>query len=169
MKYLITGGAGFIGSALVRRLASNDNNHIINIDSLTYAGNLNSLNKIENKENYIFIKLDICETEQIKNILIKYKPNKIIHLAAESHVDNSINSPENFLKTNIYGTFSLLEACRFYYEKFKNEDFMKYFNFLHVSTDEVFGDLEIDDESFLRSADIFQALHILHPKQAQTI
>ena len=109
---LVTGGAGFIGSALIRNLIANTNYNIINIDSLTYAGNLESIPSNIISDKYHFIECDICEKELVSNIFNKYKPNLVFHLAAESHVDRSIDSPEIFLKTNILGTYNLLNASR---------------------------------------------------------
>jgi dTDP-glucose 4,6-dehydratase len=134
---LITGGAGFIGSHLVKFFVENYPKYtIINLDSLTYAGNLDNLKEIENKSNYKFIREDICNLTAIKEILEKEKINSIIHLAAESHVDRSITDPFSFAKTNVLGTLSLLEAAKNYW----NSDFKNKL-FYHVSTDEVYGSL----------------------------
>ncbi len=140
---LVTGGAGFIGSALIRNLIINTNYNIINVDSLTYAGNLESIPSNIISEKYHFIKCDICENELVSNIFNKYKPNLVFHLAAESHVDRSIDSPEIFLKTNILGTYNLLNASRGLLDQQKKEF---PFRFHHISTDEVYGDL-LDEES----------------------
>ena len=134
---LITGGAGFIGSHLVKYFVEKyPKYNIINLDSLTYAGNLDNLKKIENKSNYKFIHEDICNLTAIKEIFEKEKINSIIHLAAESHVDRSITDPFSFAKTNVLGTLSLLEAAKNYW----NSD-IKNKLFYHVSTDEVYGSL----------------------------
>jgi len=138
MKILITGGAGFIGSALVRHIINNSNHQVLNLDKLTYAGNLDSLQNISDSIQYTFIQEDICNKNALEKIINEFKPNKIIHLAAESHVDRSIDSASEFIQTNIIGTFTLLEAARKYISKNNVENFL----FHHVSTDEVYGDLE---------------------------
>ena len=139
-KILITGGAGFIGSAVIRYIINNTNHSVINVDKLTYAGNLESLATIINDERYIFEHEDICNADEIKRILNQYQPDIIMHLAAESHVDRSINGPGEFIQTNIIGTYVLLEQAKDYWinlgDKRKNS-----FIFHHVSTDEVYGDL----------------------------
>ncbi|MGY8925635.1 MAG: dTDP-glucose 4,6-dehydratase, partial [Flavobacteriales bacterium] len=134
---LVTGGAGFIGSHLVRLLVNKyPEYHIINMDVLTYAGNLKNLKDIESKKNYSFVKCDICDFEKVKQIFKKYKIDSVIHLAAESHVDRSIIDPFSFAQTNIMGTLSLLQAAKEYWDTdFKNK------LFYHVSTDEVYGSL----------------------------
>jgi len=143
---LITGGAGFIGSHLVIKLVQKYSNYrIINVDSLTYASNLKNLLDIENSSNYIFEKIDIRDKISINKILIKYEVDNIIHLAAESHVDNSIENPIEFAQTNIIGTLNLLESARNYW----NNNFLKKC-FYHISTDEVFGSLGMEG-SFLES------------------
>ena len=139
-KILITGGAGFIGSALIRHIIDSSNHIVYNVDKLTYASNLNSLRKIRFSKRYFFKKLDINNTNGVKKIFNKFKPNLIIHLAAETHVDRSINGPSEFIKTNIYGTYSLLETSLNYWINLKEKN-KKSFRFHHVSTDEVFGDL----------------------------
>lgn len=139
--WLITGGAGFIGSAVVRHLVSSTNNTVINVDKLTYAGNLESLAIMVSHENYIFEQVDICNADEIKRIFEQYQPDIIMHLAAESHVDRSINNPGDFIQTNIIGTYVLLEQARLYYENLSQPK-RNYFRFHHVSTDEVYGDLE---------------------------
>lgn len=142
-KFLITGGAGFIGSAVVRNIINNTSHSVLNIDKLTYAGNLESLKSIKNNERYSFKKIDICDSKEIKTAINEFKPDIIMHLAAESHVDRSINGPEDFIKTNIIGTYSLLEEARKYWSKL-NKKKKQNFIFHHVSTDEVYGDLEND-------------------------
>lgn len=141
MKLLITGGAGFIGSAVIRHLINNTSHKVINIDKLTYAGNLDSLADIEKSDRYTFYKTDICDTNSIKEIFFSNKPDAVMHLAAESHVDRSIDSPLEFINSNIFGTFSLLETSRLYWSSLKNDD-KNLFRFHHISTDEVFGDLD---------------------------
>jgi len=137
---MVTGGAGFIGSALIRYLINETNNTVINYDKLTYAGNLESLKSVENSERYHFIKADICDREAIIETLEKYQPDYIMHLAAESHVDRSIDGPGEFIQTNIVGTYTLLEAARSYYSQL--DEVKKFsFRFHHTSTDEVFGSL----------------------------
>ena len=139
---LVTGGAGFIGSHLVRLLVNKYSAyHIINMDLLTYAGNLENLKDIEHKENYSFVKCDICDFKKVKQVFVDYKIDSIIHLAAESHVDRSIEDPFSFAQTNVMGTLSLLQAAKSYWENnFKNK------LFYHISTDEVYGSLS--DEGF---------------------
>jgi dTDP-glucose 4,6-dehydratase len=139
---LVTGGAGFIGSHLVRLLVNKyPAYHIINMDLLTYAGNLENLKDIEHKENYSFVKVDICDFQKVKQVFIDFNINSVIHLAAESHVDRSIEDPFSFAQTNVMGTLSLLQAAKSYWENnFKNK------LFYHVSTDEVYGSLS--DEGF---------------------
>ena len=139
---LITGGAGFIGSHLVRLLVNKyPDYHIVNMDSLTYAGNLENLNDIENKENYSFVKCDICDFQKVKQIFTNYNIRAVIHLAAESHVDRSINDPFLFAQTNVMGTLSLLQAAKEYW----SDNYLDKL-FYHVSTDEVYGSL--DKEGF---------------------
>ncbi len=138
-KILVTGGAGFIGSNLVRKLVEH-NYIVLNIDKLTYAGNLFSLEDISEQENYNFKKVDICEFENIKKVITDFEPDGIMHLAAESHVDRSIDNPVDFINTNIIGTYNLLQASYLYYKNL-NEISKDRFRFLHISTDEVFGSL----------------------------
>ena len=138
---LITGGAGFIGSHVVRLFVNKYSDYkIYNLDVLTYAANLKNLSDIENKNNYNFIKADICDFESVKEIFIKYKINKVIHFAAESHVDRSIKDPFSFAKTNVMGTLSLLQAAK---EAWSNDYSDKLF--YHISTDEVYGSLNQDE------------------------
>ena len=141
MKILVTGGAGFIGSAVIRHIIQNTNNQVLNIDKLTYAGNLESLKEIDQYPNYEFKQIDICDTEQITAAIDAFQPNAIMHLAAESHVDRSIDGPAAFIQTNIVGTYTLLEAARKYWMGLDAEA-QQNFRFHHISTDEVYGDLE---------------------------
>lgn len=138
-RYLITGGAGFIGSAMVRRLVSNPDNQVLNLDKLTYAGNLSSLSSVAKCSNYTFQKKDITDGALIAQTVCAFQPDVIINFAAESHVDRSISGPKAFLDTNIMGTFNLLEACRLYLQKSPQKK--EVFRFHHVSTDEVYGSL----------------------------
>ena len=138
MKLLITGGSGFIGSNLVRFLISRGHD-ILNIDALTYAGNPSSLADLEDHPNYSFLKADICDPNAMRSAFADLRPNAIMHLAAESHVDRSIDGPQAFIETNILGTYTLLEAARNYISSFKLA--LSDFRFLHVSTDEVYGSL----------------------------
>lgn len=138
-RVIVTGGAGFIGSALVRMLVNNGIT-VLNIDKLTYAGNLSSLASIADKPNYTFEQIDICDRENVNRIFTEFQPDSIMHLAAESHVDRSIDSPEEFINTNIIGTYTLLEASRKYWNMLSEED-KQNFRFLLVSTDEVYGSL----------------------------
>ncbi|MGO1062250.1 dTDP-glucose 4,6-dehydratase [Acinetobacter lwoffii] len=141
MKILVTGGAGFIGSAVIRHIIQHTNNQVFNIDKLTYAGNLESLKGIDQHPNYQFKQIDICNTEQITAAIDAFQPNAIMHLAAESHVDRSIDGPAAFIQTNIVGTYTLLEAARKYWMELDAEA-QQNFRFHHISTDEVYGDLE---------------------------
>lgn len=141
MKILLTGGAGFIGSAVIRHIIQNTNNQVLNIDKLTYAGNLESLKEIDQHSNYEFKQIDICDTEQITAAIHAFQPHAIMHLAAESHVDRSIDGPAAFIQTNIVGTYTLLEAARKYWMGLDAEA-QQNFRFHHISTDEVYGDLE---------------------------
>ena len=140
LTILVTGGAGFIGSALVRHIISNTTHKVVNIDKLTYSGNLESLESVKDNENYIFEHVDICESNELERIFKNNKPDIVIHLAAESHVDRSIDGPLEFIQTNVLGTYFLLESSRTYYKSLKGRK-KERFRFLHVSTDEVYGDL----------------------------
>jgi len=137
---LVTGGAGFIGSALVRMLFRDSDLSIVNVDSLTYAGNLDSLEGIEAGSRYAFHQVDICDAPAIAEILAAARPDAIVHLAAESHVDRSIDGPAEFIRTNVFGTFSLLQQTLGYWQRLPQHD-RKRFRFVHVSTDEVYGSL----------------------------
>lgn len=136
----VTGGAGFIGSALVRFLINNTEHTVVNFDKLTYAGNLESLFSVDSSPRYHFIHGDICDREKVAEVLLEYQPDFIMHLAAESHVDRSIDGPGEFIQTNVVGTYELLEAARSYYASLV-DDKKATFRFHHVSTDEVYGDL----------------------------
>jgi dTDP-glucose 4,6-dehydratase len=147
MKLLITGGAGFIGSAVIRDIINNTNHSVVNVDKLTYAGNLESLVSIENDARYSFEQVDICDAIEIKRVLNEHQPDIVMHLAAESHVDRSIDGPGEFIQTNIVGTYVLLEEARSYWSNLEGSK-KKEFRFHHVSTDEVYGDLEGVDDLF---------------------
>lgn len=147
MNILVTGGAGFIGSAVCRLLCGNPDHHVVNIDKLTYAGNLESLRQIENHPNYSFAQADICDAGTVAGLLRRYEIDVVMHLAAESHVDRSIDGPSAFIETNIVGTFRLLTAALEYWRGLAG-DKKATFRFHHVSTDEVFGDLPFDGGLF---------------------
>jgi dTDP-glucose 4,6-dehydratase len=144
---LVTGGAGFIGSAVVRHIINNTSDTVVNLDKLTYAGNLASLSSIKNNPRYNFEQVDICEAKEVQRIIEKYQPDTIMHLAAESHVDRSIDGPAAFIETNIVGTYILLDAAKNYWQNLF-EDKKLAFRFHHISTDEVYGDLEGTDDLF---------------------
>jgi len=147
MKILVTGGAGFIGSAVIRHIIKNTNDTIINLDKLTYAGNLESLLSVSSSERYYFEHVDICSKEELDRVLSQHKPDIVMHLAAESHVDRSIDGPSEFIQTNIVGTYNLIEACRDYWQSLTDERKLK-FRFHHISTDEVYGDLDGPNDLF---------------------
>ncbi len=138
---LVTGGAGFIGSAVIRFLLNETTHTVINVDKLTYAGNLESLKEVSGSNRYCFEQVDICDAAVIERIFEQYQPTAVMHLAAESHVDRSISGPADFIQTNINGTYTLLEAARAYWSRLDN-GMKQAFRFHHVSTDEVYGSLE---------------------------
>lgn len=144
---LVTGGAGFIGANFILIAQKNKWINIINLDKLTYASNLDNLAQFKEDNNYHFVQGDIGNVELVSYLLDKYQPNAIINFAAETHVDRSIFSPQSFIQTNVVGTFNLLEATRFYWQKLPSQD-QKKFRFLHVSTDEVYGSLKVQDPAF---------------------
>ena len=146
-RILVTGGAGFIGSNFVLQQLQNESLSIINLDKLTYAGNLRNLESIESSRRYEFVQGDIGDRELVRQLLRKHRPRAIVHFAAESHVDRSIRGPEEFIQTNIHGTFALLEEARAHWAELSGDDHNQ-FRFLHVSTDEVYGSLGPKDPPF---------------------
>ncbi|WMJ00285.1 dTDP-glucose 4,6-dehydratase [Pseudomonas chlororaphis subsp. aurantiaca] len=147
MRILVTGGAGFIGSALIRHLIRNTEHEVLNLDKLTYAGNLESLSSIASDTRYEFVQADIVDQATVSALLERFQPQAIMHLAAESHVDRSIDGPSDFIQTNIVGTYSLLEATRAYWQALPVTE-KSAFRFHHISTDEVYGDLHGVDDLF---------------------
>ncbi|MDU4555162.1 MAG: dTDP-glucose 4,6-dehydratase, partial [Enterobacter sp.] len=147
MKILVTGGAGFIGSAVIRHIISNTRDSVVNVDKLTYAGNLESLREVSDSERYVFEHADICDKEAMARIFATHQPDAVMHLAAESHVDRSITGPAEFIETNIVGTYILLETSRAYWSSL-DEAAKSTFRFHHISTDEVYGDLPHPDEHY---------------------
>ena len=146
MKILVTGGAGFIGSAVIRRALSAGHS-VVNVDCLTYAANLANLAAVSANKNYSFERVDICDVDALKGVFTKHQPDAVMHLAAESHVDRSIDGPGAFIQTNVIGTFNLLQIARGYFEALPKER-QERFRFHHISTDEVYGDLDMDDPAF---------------------
>jgi len=147
MIILVTGGAGFIGSAVCRELIEKTDFDVVNLDILTYAGNADSVAKIAVSRRYSHEQVDVCDSEELARVFKQYQPTHVMHLAAESHVDRSIVGPADFINTNIMGTFTLLEAARYYFESLGDPEKVE-FRFHHVSTDEVYGDLEGTDNLF---------------------
>ncbi|MDA3139752.1 dTDP-glucose 4,6-dehydratase [Vibrio metschnikovii] len=145
MKILVTGGAGFIGSAVIRHIIQNTHDSVVNLDKLTYAGNLESLALVADSERYAFEQVDICNRSELDRVFALHQPDAVMHLAAESHVDRSIDGPAAFIETNIVGTYTLLEATRQYWNKLDDKAKLS-FRFHHISTDEVYGDLPHPDE-----------------------
>jgi dTDP-glucose 4,6-dehydratase len=140
MRIIVTGGAGFIGSAVCRHLITKSDDHVVNVDKLTYAGNLDSLRNVRGNSRYRFAQADICDEASVRNLFEEFSPHAVLHLAAESHVDRSITGSRSFIDTNIIGTYTLLEAARCYWSSLTGAA-KRNFRFLHVSTDEVYGSL----------------------------
>jgi dTDP-glucose 4,6-dehydratase len=168
MNFLITGGAGFIGSAVCRHICSDLSNNVTNVDKLTYAGNLASLRAIENQHNYRFEQADVCDDASILAILKRDEIDVVMHLAAESHVDRSIDSPAAFIETNVIGTFRMLNAALEYYRGLPAER-KERFRFHHISTDEVFGDLPFDSGIFTEETPYAPSPPTPPPRQRRTI
>ncbi|MBS0551112.1 MAG: GDP-mannose 4,6-dehydratase, partial [Proteobacteria bacterium] len=147
MRILVTGGAGFIGSAVVRHLINDTRHEVANVDKLTYAGNLESLASVADSPRYRFHQVDICDGPALAKVFAEFRPTAVMHLAAESHVDRSIDGPAAFIETNVVGTYTLLEAARAYWNTLPAAE-KDAFRFHHISTDEVYGDLEGTDDLF---------------------
>ncbi len=141
MRIIVTGGAGFIGSAVIRHIINNTDDQVLNLDKLTYAGNLENLASVANSSRYQFVHADICDKTVMDAVFAAFQPDAVMHLAAESHVDRSIDGPGEFIETNIVGTYRLLDAARKYWAGLNSER-KAAFRFHHISTDEVYGDLE---------------------------
>lgn len=150
LKILVTGGAGFIGSAVIRHIINNTEDSVVNVDKLTYAGNLESLSGVESSNRYQFERVDICDRVELARVFLQHQPDAVMHLAAESHVDRSIDGPAAFIETNIIGTYNMLEAAREYWNQLDDLK-KKAFRFHHISTDEVYGDLEGTDDLFIET------------------
>lgn len=150
MNFLITGGAGFIGSAVIRHIISNTQHHVLNVDKLTYAGNLDSVESASRSDRYDFAHVDICDKAALMDAFNEFQPDVVMHLAAESHVDRSIDGPGEFIQTNIVGTYVMLDVARHYWQGLGG-DKKDAFRFHHISTDEVYGDLEGADDLFLET------------------
>ncbi|MEL0310080.1 MAG: GDP-mannose 4,6-dehydratase, partial [Gammaproteobacteria bacterium] len=147
-RILVTGGLGFIGSAFIRNVIKNSSNSILNLDKTTYAADMDSKEEFDNYSNYSFKKVDICDYSQLKESVDKFEPNIVFHFAAESHVDNSISKPLNFLQTNIIGTYNLLNIFQQKRNSHQSDDLL----FMHISTDEVFGSLQPEEEPFTETS-----------------
>ncbi|GAA3535854.1 dTDP-glucose 4,6-dehydratase [Zobellella aerophila] len=146
MKILVTGGAGFIGSAVIRHIINHTSDAVVNVDKLTYAGNLESLAEVSDSARYVFEQVDICNRAELERVFNIHQPDAVMHLAAESHVDRSIDGPAAFIETNIVGTYTLLEVARDYWQELDDER-KQVFRFHHISTDEVYGDLPHPSDS----------------------
>ncbi len=149
-RFIVTGGAGFIGSAVVRHIISNTQDHVCVVDKLTYAGNPENLDPVKNSDRYTFVQADICDKNAMDKVFADFKPTHVMHLAAESHVDRSIDGPGEFIQTNIVGSYTLLESSRKYFSTLPDTEKVV-FRFHHISTDEVYGDLEGPEDFFRES------------------
>lgn len=149
-RFIVTGGAGFIGSAVVRHIISNTQDHVCVVDKLTYAGNPENLDPVKNSDRYTFVQADICDKNAMDKVFADFKPTHVMHLAAESHVDRSIDGPGEFIQTNIVGSYTLLESSRKYFSTLPDTE-KAVFRFHHISTDEVYGDLEGPEDFFRES------------------
>ena len=165
MKILVTGGAGFIGSAVIRHIINNTQDSVVNLDKLTYAGNLESLLVVSDSDRYAFEQVDICNADELKRVFAEHQPDAVMHLAAESHVDRSIDGPAEFIQTNIVGTYTLLEAARAYWNQLDSER-KQSFRFHHISTDEVYGDLPHPNDA---PAEVCDANGTLASKDGSTL